>query len=130
MGCAQRHFYDFGNFVIDKTASGVLQAMGLNKQVGTQQSRLLALSICRDIAVDMLHGGPGVLRARGSQGRARGSEGRAQESQGQPQGSQGRAQGIPGMPGGSGDVQGIPGILFINMIPKYISITLVHDVIP
>ena len=42
------------------------------------------------------------------------SQGRALGSQGRPRWSQGRAQGIPRIPVGSGDVPGIPGILFIR----------------
>ena len=55
---------------------------------------------------------------RGVPGRPRGvpvgPRGTPQE---RPRGSQGRAQGIPRMPRGSGDVPGVPGILFIKMIP-------------
>ena len=88
---------------------------------------LLALSICRDMTVFVIPGGRraslggpwdvpvgprGVLG--GSQGRPWGSQGRARGSQERPWGSQGRAQGIPGIPWSSGDVPGIPGILFIK----------------
>ena len=68
------------------------------------------------MTVFVVHKGfPGALGdlrdvPRGSQERARGSQGRVR-------GSQGRAQGIPGIPGGSRDVLGIPGILFTKMIP-------------
>ena len=80
---------------------------------------LLALDICRAMAVFVVRGGVGGPRVvpGGSPGRGRGSQGRARMSQGRPRGSQGRAQGIPEIPGGSGDVPGIPGILFINVIP-------------
>ena len=68
-------------------------------------------------------------RARASQGRPQGSHGRARASQGRPQGSQGRAQGIPQLPRGSGDVPGIPRILFIK-IPEYISIISFCNMLP
>ena len=94
---------------------------------------LLALSVCRDTTVFVVHKGshrgpigvlwgcPGVPRGpRGVAGRPRGDlgvPGACRASQVHPQGSQGRAQGIPGILGRSMDVvQGIPGILFIKMI--------------
>ena len=77
---------------------------------------LLALYICRDMTFFVVHkGSPRVPRE--SQGRPWDVPGACPGSQGRPRGSQGRAQGIPGIPGGSGDVPGIPGIFFIKMIP-------------
>ena len=58
----------------------------------------------------------------GPRGVPGGSQGRDRRSQGRPQESQGRAHRIPCIPGGSGDVPGIPRILFIKMIRQYDSI--------
>ena len=93
--------------------------------------QLLALYIHRDMIVFVVHK-RSLEVPGGSQGRPRGvsgtspgdlrgvpgvPEGRDLGSQGGPCRSQGRAQGVPGIPGGSGDVPGIPGIRFIMMIP-------------
>ena len=101
-----------------------------------RNQELLALSIRRNTTVFVVHKGslkvPGVPGAY--LGRLRnvpgGSQGRVQGSQGRPLSSQGRAQGIPGIPGGSGDVSGIPGILFTKMIPEYNSIISFRNLIP
>ena len=90
--------------------------------------KLLALETCRDIAIFVGHTGslrmPGVPQASqgrpwgvaracpGSQGRPWGVPGASLGVPGRPLWSQGRAQGIPGIPGSSGDVPGIPRILF------------------
>ena len=103
----------------------------------------LALSLCRDMTVFVVHKGSlEVPRGpRGFQGVPgaslgglrdvpEGSQGRPWGSQGRPRGSQGRAQGIRGIPGSSRDVPGIPWILFIKMIPDINSIISFHDKIP
>ena len=118
-------FLDFGNLFIDKMplgrASGV-GAMGPNEQVQTQPSRASgAVELWPFLwsmegpegPRDIPEGSQG--RARGSQGRPPGVPGACLGYQGRPRGVQGGAQGIPGIPGDSRDVPGIPKIFFIKM---------------
>ena len=105
--------------------------MGPDKQVQTQQSRASGAgnlmrydNFCGPLEFLGVIGASLVVPRgvpRGSQGRPRGSQGRALGSQGHPWWSQGCDHGIPGIPGGSRYVPGIPGILvvglFCNIVP-------------
>ena len=111
--------FSFGGLFIDKRVCAVLQAMGPTMQARTQQSRAFGAGhlsrydgFCGPweslevLGVSL--GFPGACSAV-----AGASLGVPGASSGVP----GRAQGIPGIPGGSTDVLGSPGILFIKMIP-------------
>ena len=113
-------------FLYMRPFGGVLQAVGPNKQIRTQQS--IASGAGKLLRYDCFCGPQESLGVIGAPLRVRGacpgafrdvlggSQGHALGSQGRPRGSQGRARGIHGIPDGSRDFPGIHGIFLIEMI--------------
>ena len=122
--CQGVPFVILNYFLLIKRSRKVLGAMGYNRQFEHSNRELLALHICREIAVFAVHAGPG-----GPRGVPGGSQGCARGSQKRPLGPQGRAQGIPGIPGCSRAIAGTPGIFFIKVIPQYNSMISFRNMI-
>ena len=116
--------------------------MALTSSFEHSSQELLALSICRDMAVLVVHKmslevsrGPGASlggpkRVPGVARRGPGVPRACPCVPERPQASKGRAQEIPGIPGISRVGPGIPGVLFIKMILSYDCIISFRNMIP
>ena len=104
-----------------KRSRGLVGAMRCNKRIRVQQST--ASGAVNVLKYGLLCGPWGSLEVPGA---SPGVPGACTGSQGRPRGAQGRAQEVPG---GAGDSQVIPGIVFIRNIPEHSSIMWFHNAI-